>query len=513
MRRVSLGRGAWESAIDCYTFFCIFALLFQTLLFEAHIVKKIALYSILLLLISLLYNCQRERVYIDDQDAKLSFTLDTVYFDTIFTTVGTTTRSFRVHNPYDRYIKINDIELAGGKESVFRINVDGAAGTKFKDFEIAPKDSMYVFVEATLGENNSPDILRIQDSITFIVNGNTQDVDLVAWGQDVHILKDSILDNPLPWKADKPYLIVGYAAVDTLQSLTMEAGVKVYMHRDSWLYVFGSLKMEGSLDEPVIVQGDRLERDYENIPGQWGGIRFLPGSFENDIDNTYIVNGTVGLWADSMVTSSMPILTITDTEINRMSYDGILARGTTIKASNLVIGDCGNSCMELLYEGSYSFTHCTFANYWYSGFSNRRTPALYIANYFAYEDDNGIVQVESRDIEEATFRNCIIYGDHSHELIVSKSDDGILNYSFDRCLTRMDEQEYNFHQDPNFIAITNNKDPLFDSLRVSYELDTLSPAIDIAFLGYSNLFRYDKKGDDRLADDKPDLGAFERIEE
>ena len=52
---------------------------------------------------------------------------------------------------------------------------------------------MYIFVEATLDPNIDPDILRIQDSITFSVNGNLQDIDLVAWGQDVHLLRDSVV--------------------------------------------------------------------------------------------------------------------------------------------------------------------------------------------------------------------------------------------------------------------------------------------------------------------------------
>lgn len=466
----------------------------------------------LVLLIALLYNCRPERTYIDDQDAKLSFTMDTVYFDTIFTTLGTITKSFRIHNTHDRFIKIDAVDLAGGTNSVFRVNVDGEPGTHFNGLEIAPHDSMYVFVEATLDPNNSPDILRIQDSITFSVNGNLQDVDLVAWGQDVVILRDSTLEISTTWNSEKPYLIVGYVYVDTLQTLTMEEGVQIFMHRDSWIYVGGSLKMMGSVENPIQIQGDRLELLYEDLPGQWGGIYCFPGSYSNEIHNARIINGTVGLIADSVVIHTEPNVIITNTEINQMSHDGILARGTTIEAENLVIGDCGNSCMELLYEGSYSFTHCTFANYWIDGYSVRKTPALFIANYFAYEDDDGVVQVEARDIEEATFRNCIIYGDRSHEIEISNHPDGIFNYSFDHCLTKIDREELDFILDDNFKSITNGTDPLFDSLRVSYELDTLSPAIDMGNFDYAIDVPEDKKGDNRFYDQKPDLGAFERIE-
>lgn len=476
--------------------------------------RNIITYTVLVLLVAALYNCRPERVYIDDPDARLTFTDDTVFFDTVFTTIGSVTKSFRVHNKNERFIKIKDIKLAGGESSVFRINVDGTPGTEFSDYEIAPHDSMWVFVEATLDPNGSPDILRIQDSITFSVNGNLQDVDLVAWGQDVHILRDSVLDYSTNWIADKPYLIIGGIWVDAQQTLTMESGVQVHMHRDASIIIEGTLKMEGTLEDPVTVQGDRLEKLYEDKPGQWGAIWLLPGSSGNVIDHARIINGTAGFVADSVTSDTEPGIYITNTEINQMSYDGIMSVRSSIEAKNLVIGDCGNSCLEILYEGRHKYTHCTFANYWYNGYSNRRTPALLISNFYAYEDSNAIVVVP-HDLEQAVFKNCIIYGGHNHELVVSKAEGGILNYTFDHCLTRMDLAEYDYTLDPNFISITNNKDPMFDSLHVSYELDSLSAAIDKGLLNYvwEENVPYDKNGNDRTADGLPDLGAFERFED
>ncbi len=475
-----------------------------------------------------LYHCHPERNYIEDNEAKLQFNLDTVYFDTIFTTIGTTTKSFRVYNPHSRFIKIDAVKLATGSNSAFRINVDGMPGVAFENLEIAPKDSMYIFVEATLNPNEAPDILRIQDSITFSVNGNLQDIDLVAWGQDVHLLRDSVLDYSATWVADKPYLIIDRILIDTLQELTIEEGVRIHLHRDAGIYVLGSLKMNGTFENTIVVEGDRLEKEFRDdpgYPGQWFGIYFAPGSYNNVINHVRILNGTFGLWADSAVSFDHPVLTISNTEINRMSYDGILGRGTTIEAWNTVVGDCGNSCVELLYEGSYSFTHCTFANYWRTGFSNRKTPAVFMANYFAYrlnEEDDAII--ESRNIEQALFKNCIIYGSRGNELKISKSDAGQLNYKFDHILARLEKSEvfeslnpesdpYDFDLDPWFNSVILNEDPLFDSLHVSYELDSLSPAIDAGSVEYAITFPFDKKGANRLEDNSPDLGALERITE
>ncbi|MFZ5940226.1 MAG: choice-of-anchor Q domain-containing protein [Bacteroidota bacterium] len=471
-------------------------------------------YFVVAAFILLLFQCRPERAYVEEQDARLEFTVDTVYFDTVLTTFGTVTRSFRVKNPYNRFVKISEIRLAGGSSSLFRINIDGLNGPVQENLELAPHDSMYVFVEATPAENGVPGFLRIQDSIVFVTNGNTQDVDLVAWGQDVHILRDSVLDYNAVWTADKPYLIIDGILVDTLNTLRMEPGVQVYLHRNASIYVLGTLEIAGTTEAPVEFRGDRFEAMYDNLPGQWGVIYFITGSRANRIDNARILNGTVGLWADSLVSTTEPVLTISNTFINQMSYDGLLARGTSVKAWNLAIGDCGNACAELLYSGSYEFDHCTFGNYWRSGFALRQFPALYIANYYGYYDtiseDVVVIRYEVRDIEKAEFRNSIIYGENLNELVVDRHPDGQLNYLFDHCLTRIDRSKFDYTLDPDFKFIINSYDPKFDSVHVSLELDSLSPAIDQGLLDYAITHPFDLNGNSRVSDGKPDLGAFER---
>ena len=59
----------------------------------------------------------------------LSFSVDTVVFDTVFTTVGSTTKQFKIYNPSSKSIQIDEIELMGGEQSPFRLNVDGIQGT------------------------------------------------------------------------------------------------------------------------------------------------------------------------------------------------------------------------------------------------------------------------------------------------------------------------------------------------------------------------------------------------
>jgi len=464
---------------------------------------------------ALFFACDPERNYQEDSDARLGFTLDTVYFDTVFTTIGTITESFRIKNPHNQFIRIEDISLAGGESSVFRINVDGKPGVHFSGIEIAPKDSMYVFVEATLDPNKSNDILRIQDSIVFLTNGNIQDIDLVAWGQDVHIIRDSVIDVSTTWSADKPYLILNYAYVDSMSSLTIEPGARIYLHRDAMLYVEGSLQVNGTMDEPVLFAGDRLEEFFDDKPGQWGLIYLSELSQGNRINYAEIKNGTIGILISAPPESgNMPDLEISNTIINRMSSNGIYALNAVVTGTNLVVGDCGGSCAGLIYGGSYQFTHCTFANNWPTYYSNRQLPALFLADYFGNVDEEGTLSVYvGGEFEKAEFMNSIIYGSSRMELVIDSYEDRQLNYRFDHCLTRIDEDSLDYLADPLFTSIINNENPLLDSVPVRYELDTLSPAIDAGLHAHAVEIPFDLNGNNRLGDDAPDLGAFERIEE
>ena len=420
--------------------------------------------------LTVLLACQPERSYIGSSDARLEFTLDTLYFDTVFTTIGTVTRSFRIRNPHRQFVKIDQIYLAGGSSSVFRMNLDGRPGTSFSGVEIAPRDSMYVFVEATLDPNDTGEILRIQDSIVFMTNGNTQDIDLVAWGQDVHLIDGLDLEGEVLWTADKPYLILGYAYVDSMATLTMDPGVRVHLHRDAILFVDGSLVVSGSPEDPVRFSGDRLEEFYDDKPGQWGLIYLSESSSGNRIDHAEIICGTLGILISAPPDSeNQPDLEISNTIINHMSSNGIYALNARVKAHNLVIGDCGGSCTGLIYSGSYEFTHCTFYNSWPTWYSNRQLPALLLTDYFANRLEDGSWEVfTGGQFDRAEFKNSIIYGDKLMELVIDSYDESQLNYLFDHCLTRINTDSLDYMVDTRFTEIINNENPLLDSVPARY---------------------------------------------
>ena len=69
-------------------------------------------------------SCEDEG-YLNSPDVQLSFSGDTIMFDTIFTTIGSTTQNLRVYNPYNESLLISSIRLAGGEFSNFRMNING----------------------------------------------------------------------------------------------------------------------------------------------------------------------------------------------------------------------------------------------------------------------------------------------------------------------------------------------------------------------------------------------------
>jgi len=476
--------------------------------------------KILLLLPLLLYmlSCQREG-FITDNSAKLNFSVDTVYFDTVFTTLSTVTRRFTVKNPYSEFIKISSAKLAKGNNSVYRINFDGLSGTEFENIEIAPKDSLFIFVDATLDPNSSNGILLQQDSIVFITNNNIQDIDLVAWGQDVHILRDSLI-NTQTWTADKPYLILERVLLDSAQILTIDPGTKIYFHRDSYLLIAGTMLVNGTLENPVSFSGDRLEHMYEDIPGQWTGIIFYPWSNGNIIDYAEIRGGLVGMVLQSSFDNISKVdLEIKNSKIQHISSYGIRAAYSKIKGFNNLITNCGVSAIALEGGGNYEFYQSTIAN-WFT-YNTRKTPSVIMTNYAILTDSNGVQHEEIRDLEKATFGNCIIYGDYTTEIYWSKSEtlERQMEYSFENCLVKVDTGKNRLADDSHFINCINYKDPMFLNLNPAefeaydFHFDTLenriSPARDFGKISIGADYPLDLDGESRLTDGKPDIGAYE----
>lgn len=457
-----------------------------------------------------LSGCYREPISTNPA-FKLEFSVDTLAFDTVFTNIGSATRSIKVYNRNNADISVSSVRLAGGDGSVYRMNVDGRATSLAKDVYLRSKDSLFVFVEVTIdpNENNAP--LLVMDSIIFETNGNHQDVKLISWGQDVHMFSRDTLHTSTTFVNDKPYLIYDYLYVPAGVELTVEAGVEFYLHNTSWLFVEGRILFQGQPDNPITMQGDRLEMFYRDKPGQWGGIWLTPSSHSNSIDWTVIQNSITGINISPYGHPTLQNLKITNSIIKNTSYTSIDARGAIIEAGNCLFANAKEMCLSL-GGGSYSFTHCTVANYW-AQYINRSGPAVLLANYFLSVDEQGI-NIHEHGLYEATFENSIIYGSRSNEIDFVSSYfgmpiDGPFNYSFSHTIVRT-ENQLQFEPFPN-ISFEN---PLFkDPFNHDFRLKIESPAIDAGDFGVAQQYPVDVRNVGRLVDQGPDLGAYEWIEE
>ncbi len=481
--------------------------------FRAYQLKSLFRFIAGLLLIVLGFSSCQQETFIIESSAKLRFSADTVQFDTIFSTFGSTTRWLMIYNPFSKSLKVSSIRLAGGSGSMFRINVDGSKGTLFTDVEIRPRDSLYILVAVTINPSGNNNPVIVGDSIIFETNGNTQKVQLLAWGQDIHLMPKNQIIKTQTWTADKPYLVQGYLAVDSAETLTIEAGTKIYFHRSSFMFVAGKIIVNGSFQQPVIFQGDRLEQDFKDIPGQWGAIIIMEGSTGNKIDYAEIRNPTVGIQIGADSTYFKQDIIISNTKILNSSYYGIWAFDAKITAWNDVIADCGQWALGLLRGGDYNFTHCTVSNRGVL-FANRTQPSVVLSNYIDKTDYKGIITRYSGDLTNASFDNSIIYGNMDNEIgLAYSAQGGIFNYKFDHCLLKISPGILSISDTSHFNFIISDKLPGFIKPETyNFELDTLAAAKDAGMINFAYTHPFDFKGNSRISDKGPDLGAYERIE-
>ncbi len=488
-------------------------------------IKKITvIFTVLTTIASLVWlNSCNSNVFTTNPEDLLEFSTDTVQFDTIFTNIGSSTNYFVVKNSnQSKSIKIDKIFVAGQSNSKYRLNIDGISTNTYNDYELLPGDSLFIFVEVTIDPNR--DEMVEEDSVVFVSNGNVQNVKLISFGQDVELINGEYLLNDTVWTAEKPVLIYNSALVDTMVTLTVEAGTHIYFHRNSSLFVKGSLIVNGQQENRVVFTGDRLEEYYAETAGQWGafiedangnttgifgGVHLLAGSRYNDINYADIKNSIIGLQVDSCVTPGIATLELKNTNIENSKIVGLYALGANIKAENCVFANSGQYNLACIIGGEYSFIHCTMANYW---IGNRQTPQLVLNNYYSY-NNNGSTNISYRDLTNAYFGNCIIYGSREDEIELDLAEDALSNFRFENCLIKSSEYE-NISGSDFFINNIWNENPVFveTSSPFDYHLDSLSSAKDVAKESISILIPTDQDGNSRLSDNGPDIGAFERQE-
>lgn len=488
----------------------------------------------------------------------LEFARDTVYLDTVFNNIGSSTYNLKVYNRSDDDIVIPTIQLERGIGSFYRLNVDGGTGNEgspeegkiFEDVELLANDSLFIFIETTIdiATQTSDTEFLYTDKILFDAGNNQQDVDLVTLVKDAVFIYpdfqgnttmfenlnfdvdgDGIVDetalpgrylepSELTFTNEKPYVIYGYAATPEGETLTIEAGARVHLHADSGILITNNstLNINGTasadqelLENEVILEGDRLEPIFADVAGQWGTIYLFNGSENNTINHATIKNATIGVLVEGNEDATNDKLTIKNSQIYNTSSFGLLGRATSITAENVVINNSGQSSFAGTVGGKYNFTHCTIANYWNNSF--RQFPAVLLNDYTQIDANT----IGTNPLTEANFNNCIIYGNNNPEFILDQQGDDF-SFKFTNCLLRFSNS--NLEGTPNYVFSDMtfyennifNEDPdfkaPFDNLM---QIGEDSGANSIGSTFFANQVPFDLLNTSRAV--SPDAGAFESV--
>lgn len=507
------------------------------------------LYSLLILVLVISWSSCRNDFEFQPSTGSLEFSKDTVFLDTVFSNIGSSTFNLKVYNRSGDDISIPTVQLAQGESSSYRLNIDGVPGKVFEDVEILANDSIFVFVETTANiqelSANAVEFLYT-DFIQFDTGANEQRVDLVTLikdavflfperdamtgevetlllgtdenGEEIRVEGFFLEDNELNFTNEKPYVIYGFAAVGSEKILTVDAGARVHFHSNSGIIVAdnGSMQVNGelstdpeALENEVIFESDRLETAFSEIPGQWSTIWLTAGSTNHSFNYTTIKNASVGLLMDSNDGGEDPTLTIRNSQIYNSSNIGLLSRTGNIYGENLVISNAGQSSLLLELGGTYEFNHCTFANYWSRSF--RQTPAVLLSNAFNNEIADDLVQ--------ADFTNCIIFGRNDVEFGFIQAEEAAFNFNFKNCLLKAldtgnnlgDNPLYDFSNMSFYENIILNEDPIFLNTGLNQlQIGLDSPASAQGEQATANMVPFDLIGTNRT--NNPDLGAYETIE-
>lgn len=470
--------------------------------------------SLLFAMVTFLNSCNQD-IFSTSPKHILKFSTDTLTFDTVFTTIGSATSKIMVYNRSNQALNISSLGIAGGASSPFKINVDGSLNkeNQFANIEIRANDSMYIFVQVTIDPNRTNAPLFIEDSLMFYTNGVHQNIKLQAVGQNITILRNQIITNDTTLSNEKPYLIYGDLVVDTAKTLTLAPGCKFYFHNNANLIVYGNLHAEGTFENPILMRGDRLDNikfatpfPYNNVAGQWGGVYLLWNGGNHILRHVNMNSGYVGVYFSNNDFKQLPNLEISDCKIHNFLMYGLVVQNGNVQVSNSEISNT-SSYSVYLNGGKHSFLQSTIVNY----FSNSDVqpvprdskPAVMIMNL------NRTAPMQS------VFRNCVIAGSNVNEFSLASRYLNQFRGIFDHCYI----QKTDSLNLPQFTSIrwSQKSDSIFKSIRYDYIKntyfnfmpDSISPIRAIADPNIARQFPVDLNGNNRMTDNKPDLGAYQ----
>ncbi len=395
-------------------------------------------------------SCKKDS-FITSIDARLGLSADSLKFDTVFTSTGSITKSFKISNKNDQKLLLSKIKLGGGNTSAFKMNVNGIAATEINNVEIAPNDSIYVFVTVTVNPTIANLPFIISDSVSVNYNGLTRFVQLEAFGQNANFIRNGLIISNVNFTSALPYVILGGLQVASTGILTINAGTKIYCHADAPILIDGTLICNGTKAQPIVFTGDRLDEPYAGFPASWPGIYIRSTSKNNVLQFTHIKNAYQALAVLQPAVNTNPKLILKQSSIDNALDAGLICINSSIVAENSLISNCGKN-ISISNGGTYTFTHCTVAAY---------------SNNYILHKNASIFITDANDANQtaplnALLRNCIFYGDAGfiQNEIETRKIGNNFTVNIDHCLYRNTTDPAN-----STINISiKNIDPSFDSI-------------------------------------------------
>ena len=305
--------------------------------------------------------------------ARLSFSEDTIRFDTLFSTVPSATQTFWVHNESSDGIRIQTARLERNNQSGYRVNVDGTyLDPVGSDFEVRKGDSILVFVEVTTRENRSEDPQLVEDNLIFTLeSGVEQRVNLRTYSWDAQKLTDLVIRQDTVIESRLPIIVSGQGIrVEQGATLTLR-NTEFYFHDGAGIEAHGNVMAENCL-----FRGDRLDRmfsylPYDRVSGQWRGISLSSSDGYNLFTDCEIRNAV-----DAMVCDSTTLY-LYNTVVHNSSGEGLSARHSTVVVDYCQFSNTFGDCLGL-FGCEASIQHSTLAQFY--PFSANRGFALHFVN-------------------------------------------------------------------------------------------------------------------------------------
>lgn len=417
--------------------------------------KLLLAFSFWMLLVAV--SCNKDDITFDSPSQLLRFSTDTVFCDTVYHQVRSETYMVKVYNNEDKDVLIPRINLEKGATSLYRINVDGKPGYDFKDVPLRKKDSLYIFVEIA-PEATGPEAIA-EDRVIFNSGAGQQHVTLFSVVQDAEFFIETptnpnVISNHTTWNNNKAKIIYGDLTIDDNITLDIQPGTKVYFHKNSGMKVSSgaTLNINGALNDEVILRGDRNDLDHDTLPKNWNSIQMAAGSNLN-MNYARLFGGTRGL--DMKQTNA----NINNSFIHNFYEYGIYAVASTVNAKNLVMNNCGESCIGIFKGGNHSYTHATIANY-------SRTMESFGRNgiFATNEWKNAAGQTEQAALQRLDLKNSIVFSDRDNSINFEPTPGQQFEYLIQNSLIKysgVSEAGFTFENNMNVIQSIKNEDPKF----------------------------------------------------